>query len=76
MQKKLTITVDEQIYNGLYRVIGQGHISQFIEDLVRPHVLDTELDEAYRQMAEDEERETEALEWAEATVGDVANETR
>jgi len=27
-------------------------------------------------MAQDEEREAEALEWAEATVGDVADETR
>jgi hypothetical protein len=32
--------------------------------------------EGYRQMAEDEARETEALQWAEATVGDVGNETR
>ncbi len=29
---------------------------------------------AYQQMAEDERREAEALEWAEATMGDVADE--
>lgn len=76
MQKKLTITVDESVYAGLHKVIGRGHISQFIESLVRPHVLDVDLDEAYRQMAADEAREAEALEWAEATLGDVADATR
>ncbi len=76
MQRKLTLTIDEQVYEGLYAVIGQGRISRFIEDLVRPYVLYQELETAYRQMAQDEEREAEALEWAEATVGDVSDETR
>jgi hypothetical protein len=31
---------------------------------------------AYREMAADEDREAEAHEWAEATLGDVADETR
>jgi hypothetical protein len=35
-----------------------------------------ELDAAYQQMAQDEAREAEALEWAEATVGDVSDEAR
>lgn len=30
---------DEKVYNGLHRVIGRGNISQFIEGLVRPHVI-------------------------------------
>ena len=38
MQKKLTITIDEDVYAGLYRVVGRGKISKFIESLVRPHV--------------------------------------
>ena len=76
MQKKLTITIHEQVYEGLYAVIGRRRISRFIEDLVRPYVLYQELEAAYRQMAQDEERETEALEWAEATVGDISDETR
>ncbi len=76
MQRKLTITVDEEVYEGLHRVVGRRHISQFIEDLVRPHVVDTELDAAYQAMAEDEAREAEALEWSEALVGDVADVAR
>jgi predicted CopG family antitoxin len=76
MQKKLTITIDERVYDGLHAVIGRRRISQFIESLVRPHVIGKDLEVAYRQMAQDEAREAEALEWAEGTVGDVADETR
>ncbi len=76
MQKKLTITVDEQVYEGLHRVVGRRRISRFIESLVRPHVVNEELHAAYEEMAHDEVREAEALEWAESTVTDVADETR
>ncbi len=76
MQKKLTITVDEQVYDGLHTIIGRRKISQFIESLVRPHVIGAELETAYQEMAQDEGREAEALEWAEATIGDVADEPR
>ena len=76
MQKKLTITVDERVYDGLHSVIGRRRISQFIESLVRPYVLGKDLEIAYQPMAQDEPREAEALEWAEATVGDVADESR
>jgi hypothetical protein len=76
MQKKLTITVDERVYRGLHAVVGRRRINQFIESLVRPHVVGKDLELAYQQMARDEMREAEALEWAEATAGDVADETR
>lgn len=76
MQRKLTITVDERVYAGLRRVVGRRRISRFIESLVRPHVMGKDLEVAYRQMAQEEAREAEALEWAEATLGDVADETR
>ena len=76
MQKKLTITMNEQVYEGLHRVIGRRNISQFIESLVRPHVLEKDLEAAYQHMAQDESRESEALEWAEATIGDVSDEPR
>ena len=76
MHKKLTITVDEDVYEGLHRVIGRQRISQFIESLVRPHVVSHDLADAYRAMAADEEREAEAHEWSEATIRDVADEAR
>jgi predicted CopG family antitoxin len=76
MHRKLTITLDEQIYEGLHTVIGRRRISAFIESLLRPHVLNRDLEAGYQQMAQDEEREAEALEWTEATIGDVSDETR
>ena len=76
MQKKLTITIDEEVYQGLYSVVGPRKISRFIENLVRPHVLIPDMEAAYQEMAQDEEREAEALEWAESTLGDVSDETR
>jgi predicted CopG family antitoxin len=76
MQKKLTITIDERVYAGLHTVVGRRRISQFIESLVRPHVIGKDLELAYQQMSQDEAREAEALEWAEAKVRDTADETR
>ena len=76
MRKKLTITLDEEVYKGLHETIGRRRISRFIEDLVRPHVLAADLEAAHKEMARDEAREAEALEWAEATIGDVADEAR
>ena len=42
----------------------------------RPQSDDQNFAAAYREMAQDEEREAEALEWAEATVGDISGESR
>ena len=71
MQKKLTITIDEEVYKGLHKEIGPRRISQFIEDIVRPHVVKKNLAAAYIEMSKDEEREQEAREWSEGTLGDV-----
>ncbi len=76
MQKKLTITIDEKVYEGLHTVIGPRRISQFVESLVRPHVLGKELEAGYAQMAQDEAREKEALNWSEAILQDSSDETR
>ena len=75
MQKKLTLTVDEEVYTGLYQVIGRRHISQFIEDLVRPYVVGDDLEAGYRAMAGDTAQEAEAFDWSEAVIGDVADAT-
>ena len=63
MHRKMTSTLDEVVYEGLYRTVGKRRISQFIEDLVRPHVVDGALDDGYRAMAADQQREAEAMAW-------------
>lgn len=75
MQKKLTITVDEEVYDGLYKTIGPRRISKFVQELVRPHVVRPDLESAYAEMARDATREKEAMEWAEITFKDIAHET-
>ena len=76
MQKKLLLSIDEQVYSGLLRVVGRGKISHFIEELIRPLVTGDALDDAYKTMAADRRREEEALAWSNALIGDVKNETR
>jgi predicted CopG family antitoxin len=76
MQKKLTVTIDQEVYEGLRTIIGPRKISRFIEDLVRPHVVNRDLYAAYGEMAADQVREAEALEWAEGTIGDLRDEER
>lgn len=68
----MTITLDEAVYDGLVRVIGRRKISQFLEDLARPHVTGPDdLASAYQAMAKDSKREAEALEWCNSLIGDV-----
>lgn len=74
--KKLTITVDAEVYDGLHAVIGRRRISRFLNDLARPHVVADNLAAGYAAMAADEEREREASEWAEGLIGDVAEDPR
>ena len=71
MSKKLTITVDDEVYEGLHSRIGRRRISRFINDLAKPHVLQPELEDGYRAMAADEAHERDALEWIEGVAGDV-----
>ncbi len=72
MHKKMTISLDEDVYDGLYKTIGKRKMSQFIEDLVRPHVLDTTLDAGYKAMAANDKREKEALDWCNSLIKDLS----
>ena len=47
MQRKLTITIDEDVYAALHRVVGRRKISGFIESLVRSHVIGDDCDLDY-----------------------------
>jgi predicted CopG family antitoxin len=71
MQQKMTITIDKEVYDALYRVVGKGNISKFLENLARPHVMREDLASAYQAMAADIDREREALEWSDGLIGSV-----
>ena len=76
MHKRMTITLDEDVYDGLYRTVGKRQISQFVSDILRPHVSDRSLDDGYRAMAADGEREEEAREWITALANDGSDGAR
>ncbi len=72
MQKKLTITLNEAVYQGLHLIIGNRKISKFIENLVKPYVINSEMELAYKEMAQDLIAEQEALEWVEGIIDDFS----
>ena len=72
MYKQMTITLDNSVYEGLLRIAGQRQINQYIEGVLKAVILE----EGYKAMAADEQRESEALEWCNALAKDNANEAR
>jgi predicted CopG family antitoxin len=74
MLKKLTITIDADVYEGLQSVVGPRRISRFLSDLARPHVVRQSLAADYAAMAADEARDAEAEEWSEGLIADIAQE--
>lgn len=76
MSQTLDAIIDE---DGAVRLLKPVHLSRARRALVT--ILDDvpgleNLDSGYRDMALDEAREIEALEFAEATIGDVSDEAR
>jgi hypothetical protein len=61
MSRKLTSTVNEAVYSGLHRTIGQPRIGQFVERLAGANADPRDMEAAYREMAADKAREREAL---------------
>jgi hypothetical protein len=70
MTRKLTISIDDRVYDGLHAVVGRGNIAKFLEDLARPFVVTDSLSAAYAEMAADTDREVEAGEWCDSLAGD------
>jgi hypothetical protein len=60
MTRKLTISIDDWVYDGLHAVVGKGNIGKFLEELARPFVVPEILAAAYAQMAADQNRDAEA----------------
>jgi hypothetical protein len=69
--KKLTISIDDQVYEGLHALLGRGKIGRFLEDLARPYVIRDDLGASYAAMAADRAREAEADEWMDNLTRDL-----
>jgi hypothetical protein len=70
MTRKLTISIDDRVYEGLQAVIGRGNIGKFLENLARPFVVGDSLSAAYAEMSADMARDAEADEWCESLAAD------
>ncbi|HUY34365.1 MAG TPA: hypothetical protein VMV69_16585 [Pirellulales bacterium] len=76
MTRKLTISIDDRVYDGLRAIIGRGHIGKFLEGLARPFVVTDSLSAAYAEMSADKARDAEAEQWCESLAGDGLDATR
>jgi Glu-tRNA(Gln) amidotransferase subunit E-like FAD-binding protein len=50
--------------------LSRTDLDLVLDCVLFPHIAKDALDDAYKLMAEAQERETEALAWAEALIGD------
>ena len=67
-KKKVTLMLDADVYDGLQKTAGARKVGAYLSDLARPHVVDADLEAAYKAMAADQAREAEAREWIEGTL--------
>jgi hypothetical protein len=70
MTRKLTIMLDDRVYDGLHTIVGRDNIAKFLEDLARPFVVIDGLAAAYIELSADESREAEADEWCETLAAE------
>jgi hypothetical protein len=81
-EKHMSQTIDAIIDEpGTVRLLKPVHLSRARRALVtilddQPAWDEGEFEAGYRAMAQDEARESEALEQSEATIGDASDETR
>jgi hypothetical protein len=76
MTRKLTISIDDRVYDGLHAVVGRGNIGKFLEDLARPFVVGESLAAGYAELTADATREAEADEWCESLATDGFDASR
>ena len=74
MKTKLTVMIDDQVLRNLKKRAGARRIGQFIEEQLRPVLMDEKIDESYRAMAADREEMKESQTWMEGAPGDVEPE--
>ena len=65
VKRQLTVTVSESIYEALYRQVGKGQITKFIQNVVSANLdlTDESLEAGYRAMMADTEQDKKAEEW-------------
>ena len=71
MNRKIRNFFAEKATTAFIPAMHRLAIGQVFERLMRIRLLDRRLESEYRDMARDDGREAEALEWIEVMIGDV-----
>lgn len=66
-KKKVTLSLDAAVYDGIRRKVGQRSVGAFLSQLARPHVLANDLEASYLAQAKDAKNASEANEWLNGT---------
>ena len=74
MQRKITLSIEEKIYRKLRFLIPKRKMSKFVEEALKEKIerlkLEEPIEEGFKMMGKDKEREKEALEWSEAGISE------
>jgi len=74
MQRKVTLSIEEEIYRKLRFLIPKRKMSKFVEEAIKEKIerlkLEEPIEEGFKMMGKDKEREKEALEWSEAGMSE------
>lgn len=74
MQRKITLSIEEEIYRKLRFLIPKRKMSKFVEEALKEKIerlkLEEPIEEGFKMMGKDKEREKEALEWSEAGMSE------
>ncbi len=74
MQRKITLSIEEKIYRKLRFLIPKRKMSKFVEEAIKEKIerlkLEEPIEEGFKMMGKDKEREKEALEWSEAGMSE------
>jgi len=81
MQRELTLSVDETLYNTLIPMVEKETIGNLLAEFVQARLSEhtytqEELEAGYKAMADDEEYEQEAMEWCNGLMNGIDDETR
>ena len=73
MLRKMTISVEDNVYNTLRPIADAQKINEYLTELIRPPLSAAALEAGYKAMAADADHEREAQEWCNALIGDCAD---
>ena len=73
-KRKVTIMLDEQVYEALIAKVGGRKVGEYLSQLARPYVLDSEISAGYLAMSKDESYKKEADEWLSGTSEPIIGE--